>query len=78
MNSQAQLALEQPQYESMFSPFLEIPAMFMEGFVASWNGESSARTLSDKERESHLKDAIRQEMMQEFQFAYEVEKDSPY
>ena len=62
-------ALEQPQHESMFSPFLEIPAIFMEGFVAPWNEGSSARTLSDKERESHLKDAIRQEMMQEVQLA---------
>ncbi len=105
-------ALEEPQYERMFSPLLELPALFMEGFFASWNGEPSARMLSDKERESHLKDAIRQEMMQEvqlapgevangfvwfqgspgtnyllfcfpldeqeFQFAYEVEKASPY
>ena len=62
-------ALEQPQYEKMFSPLLEIPAMFMEVFVAPWNEGSSARTISGEERESLLKDAIRQEMMQELQLA---------
>ena len=62
-------ALEQSHYEQIFSPLLEIPAMFMEAFVAPWNEGSSARTISNKERESHLKDAIRQEMMQELQLA---------
>lgn len=61
--------LDRPQHEAIFSPFLEIPAMFMEAFVNPWGIPSSGNAMQDQERVSQMKDIIRQHMMQEVELA---------
>jgi hypothetical protein len=62
-------ALEVPKHETFFSPFIEIPAMFMEGFFGSWTTLPSDNTLEKQEWVNRMKDVIRQDMMQEMELA---------
>jgi len=54
-------SLEEPQYENTFASFFDIPNEFMEAFFGS--------ARSEPERLDHLKETVRQEMMQEIKLA---------
>lgn len=57
------------QREGVFSPILEIPAMFMEEFIAVWGEPSSNGFAQEQERTRRIKETVRQEMMQEIELA---------
>lgn len=57
--------LEESPQKNAFAPLLEIPALFMEEFVAVWTDESPAGPAREKERIEGIKETVRQEMMQE-------------
>jgi len=62
-------ALEESHHKNAFAPLLEIPALFMEEFVGVWTAESSAGPVQEQERIGRIKDAVRQEMMQQRELA---------